>query len=428
MKTGPLWIEQYPRPAGLPTSPLPDAVDVAVVGGGYTGLSAARVLARAGATVAVLERETIGWGASSRNGGMATTGLKAAAQQVYQRYGPELGRVFWELSLDAIDLIGQIVAEEGLECDFVRRGHVALAYKPGHFAAMKEKVAWFKEKLNHTFHLVGPQELAQEIGSAVFYGGLIDEYSGGLHPARYVFGLAEAAARHGARLVEGAGVTSMTREARGFRLQTEKGALHAREVLVATNGYTDGLSPQIQRGIFPAGSYIIATAPLPPHLQRQLSPKGRMFYDSKWFLNYFRLTPDGRMLFGGRNNLSTGLDLQESARRLRAHMVRVFPQLRDVPITHSWSGQLGLTFDLMPHIGRVNDDPMSGVHYAMGYCGHGVSIATYTGTEAGLLLCGQKRDSPFLQIPHPRKFYYWGRPWFLPFAALYYRFRDWASS
>jgi glycine/D-amino acid oxidase-like deaminating enzyme len=144
-----------------------------------------------------------------------------------------------------------------------------------------------------------------------------------------------------------------------------------------------------------------------------------MFYDSKWFLNYFRLTPDGRLLWGGRNNLSTGLDLVESAQRLRRQMIRVFPELHDVPITHSWTGQLGMTFDLMPHIGRVG-----GIHYALGYCGHGVSIATYLGTEIGLLLSGQKTSTPFAEINHPTMFFYRRRPWFLPFAALYYRFLD----
>jgi glycine/D-amino acid oxidase-like deaminating enzyme len=144
-----------------------------------------------------------------------------------------------------------------------------------------------------------------------------------------------------------------------------------------------------------------------------------MFYDSKNFLNYFRLTPDGRMLFGGRNNLSTDLDLVESARRLRARMIEVFPELGPAAITHSWTGRLGLTFDLMPHIGRVD-----GIYYALGYCGHGVSIATYLGAEAGLLLSGQKTESPFMTIPHETRFYYRGQAWFLALAAAFYRVRD----
>jgi glycine/D-amino acid oxidase-like deaminating enzyme len=177
--------------------------------------------------------------------------------------------------------------------------------------------------------------------------------------------------------------------------------------------------PQLKPKIFPVGSYIIVTEPLAPALQQKLSPKGRMIYDTKWFLNYFRLTPDGRMLWGGRNNLSPNLDLQDSAERLREQMVKVFPDLADEPITHSWTGQLGLTFDLMPHIGRVE-----GIHYAFGYGGHGLSIATYLGTEVGMLLAGQKTSSPFAEIPHQTMFFYRNKPWFLPFAAQYYRFLD----
>jgi glycine/D-amino acid oxidase-like deaminating enzyme len=420
MKTVPLWTDQFPRPANLPTSPLPEQVDVAVIGGGYTGLNAARVIARHGGSVAVLEQQTIGWGASSRNGGMATTGLKAAAQVVYQRYGPELGRLFWQSSLDAIDLIEQIVVEEDLDCDFVRPGHLCLANKPEHFTAFQKKAAWFQETLGHPLRLVEPDELSAEIGSTAFYGGLVDDYSGGLDPAKYVFGLAGAIARRGALLCENVTVERVERQNGGYAVHSNQGLLRAGEVLVATNGYTGAVVPGLRRRIFPIGSYIIVTAPLPPDLQAALSPKGRMFYDSRRFLNYFRLTPDGRMLFGGRNNLSTDLDLAESARRLRERMLQVFPALSDAPITHSWTGRLGLTFDLMPHIGRLD-----GVHYALGYCGHGVSIATYLGTEAGLLLCGAKQSSPFAQIPHQTRFFHRGNPWFLPLAALYYRFLDW---
>jgi glycine/D-amino acid oxidase-like deaminating enzyme len=422
LKKLPFWTDQYPYPDELAKAPLPSKVDVAVIGGGLTGLNTARVLARSGTSVAVLERQTIGWGASSRNGGMATTGLKQSITVIFKKYGPELGKVFWQTSLDAIDLIGEIVADEELDCDFSRRGHVYLATKPAHFRMMQDRVRWFKEVLEHPVHAVSPQELRSEIGTDVFYGGLVDEWSGSVDPAKYVFELARAVARHGAYLCEQTAVTGFKAQPKGFVIQTSQGDLAASEVVVATNGYTDTLVPKLKPRIFPAGSYIIVTEPLPKELQQMLSPKGRMFYDSKRFLNYFRLTPDGRMLFGGRNDLSTDLDLEESAGRLRRRMVQVFPELRDVPITHTWTGQLGITFDLMPHIGRLK-----GIHYALGYGGHGVSIATYLGTEMGLLLTGQKRNSPFAEIPHPTRFFYRNQPWFVPLAATYYRVLDWLT-
>lgn len=423
LKALPLWTEQHPRPADLPVTPvLPERVDVAIVGGGYTGLNAARVLVQQGSSAAVLERHTIGWGASSRNGGMATPGLKQSTSVIYKKYGRSLAHTFWQASLDAIDLLEEIVTTEGIDCHWQRDGHICVAYKPSHFTALQKKAAWMKEEFGHETQLVSAADLHTEIGSKRFHGGLADAYSGGLHPAKYVFGLARAVAQRGVCLCEETAVSQIKRQDNGFRLTTNRGELLANEVLVATNGYTDRLVPRLKSRIFPVGSYIIVTEPLPEALQAELSPKGRMFYDTKWFLNYFRLTPDGRMLWGGRNNLSINLDLDESARRLHAQLVHTFPQLRDVPITHTWTGQLGLTFDLMPHIGRID-----GVHYALGYGGHGLSIATYLGTEAGLLLSGQKTSSPFVDIPHQTYFFYRERPWFLPFAAQYYRFLDWIS-
>ncbi len=424
MKTTPFWIDQILQPIDIPVDmALPSQVDVAVVGSGYTGLNIARVLAKNSTSVAVLEQNSIGWGASSRNGGMATPGIKQSIGTIFKRYGREKGRLFWQASLDAIDLIEQIVTEEGIDCDWVRNGHVGLAFKQSHFEHMKQRAAWMRQELGYKLQSIAPSDLRSEIGTDVFFGGLVDDYySGGLQPAKYVFGLARAIAKYGVHLCENTRVTRIEKQPNGFNVQTSQGVLSAKEVVVATNGYTDMLVPQLKPKIFPVGSYIIVTEPLEPDLQKKLSPKGRMFYDSKWFLNYFRLTPDGRMLWGGRNDLSVDLDLIESADRLRKQMVHTFPELHDIPLTHSWTGQLGITFDLMPHIGRVD-----GIHYAFGYGGHGLSIATYLGTEMGLLLTGQKTSSPFADIPHQTMFFYRNKPWFLPFAAQYYRFLDWVS-
>lgn len=419
----PFWRVQYPRPNDLPVAEaLPETVDVAIVGSGYTGLNAARVLAESGASVAVLERETIGWGASSRNGGMATPGIKRPIEEIFHEFGARQGRAFWRASLDAIDLLETIVTTESIDCDWRRAGHVYLAYKPSHFAAMRDHVRWFRDELGHHVTAVAPGDLRSEIGSDAFHGGLVDESSGALQPAKYVYGLARAVAERGVSLHEQVHVQNVGRAGNGFEVETGDGMLRAKYVLIATNGYTDRLVHELKPRVFPVGSYIIVTEPLSLEIQREISPKGRTFYDSKIFLNYFRLTPDGRMLWGGRNDLSTDLDLERSAENLRAQLVHTFPQLEGTPITHSWTGRLGITFDLMPHIGRID-----GIDYALGYGGHGVSIATYLGTEVGKLMAGRISSSPFAEIPHPTRFFYRNEPWFVPVAARYYRFLDWLS-
>jgi len=424
MEKTPLWINQFSKPDSLITSKSPNTeTDVAIVGSGYTGLCAARVLKKNGASVTVLDRNTIGWGASSRNGGMATPGLKQGIQKIYKMYGSELAHEFWNSSVDAIDLIDAIVNEHSIDCDWERNGHASLATKPSHAPRLKEYGSWLEKEFGHSQRYIPKNQIRDEIGSDAYYGALTDDISGGLHPSKYVFGLATAVANLGVQLCENTEVTKIEKnDSNNFRLISSKGDIIAKKIIIATNGYTNRLVPKLKPLIFPVGSYIVVTEPLTKELQNIISPKKRMYYDSKWFLNYFRLTPDGRMLWGGRNDLSTDLDLDESAIILSKELYTIFPDLAGIPITNTWTGKLGITFDLMPHIGQTN-----GIYYAFGYGGHGLSIATYLGTEIGLLLSGKKDRSPFMEISHQTMFFYRDKPWFIPFAARYFRFLDWIS-
>ena len=423
MKPEVFWTDQFSSDTPLPVSTvLPAEVDVAIVGSGYTGLTAARILAKAGSSVAVMDQYEIGWGASSRNGGMATPGLKQDIFKIHKKYGMDYAREFWRSSVDAIDLLEQIIIEENIDCDWSRKGHIALACKQSHYDKLPEYAAWIKKEMGHEKTIVPREEIRSEIGTDTYFGGLSDESSGGLQPAKYVNGLARAVADLGVKLCKDTHVEKINRNGSGHELITSKGDMKAQEVIIATNGYTDMLVPELKSKVFPVGSYVVVTEPLPQDLQDILSPKRRMFYDSKWFINYFRLTQDGRMLWGGRNDLSTDLDLNESAENLSQQVCKVFPELNDYEFTHTWTGKLGITFDLMPHIGNIN-----GIHYAFGYSGHGLSIATYLGTELGLLISGEKDRSPYKEISHQTMFFYREKPWFLPFAARYYRFLDWIS-
>jgi glycine/D-amino acid oxidase-like deaminating enzyme len=303
------WAETLDRPARARSLGLPDAVDVAVVGAGFTGLSAARALAKSGAKVVVLEAESVGWGASSRNGGMVLTGLKLPVEKLVAKYGLERSRRLYAASLASIDCVERIVGEEAIECDFSRSGHLVVACKQAHFAEFRRSAERLAHEFQHEVRIVARRELQSEIGSEIYYGGLVDEASAGLNPAKYVAGLARASETAGASLHEQTRVERVERAAsggvNGFHLITARGKLWAREVFVATSGYTGGATPALRKRIIPIGSYIIVTEPLHEDLAQLLSPRNRMIYDSKNFLHYFRTTPDKRMLFwGARNFLS----------------------------------------------------------------------------------------------------------------------------
>jgi glycine/D-amino acid oxidase-like deaminating enzyme len=424
------WLTTTKIPAANGVGSLPERVDVAVIGAGFTGLSAARTLAQRGAKVAVLESETIGWGASSRNGGMVLTGMKLGVNQLISMYGRERTQRMYAASLQTIDCVEQIVREENIECDFARCGHLEVACKQKHFDDYARQAEVISREFNHTLRVVQKNELSAEIGSKIYYGGMVDEVSAGLNPARYVAGLGAAAMKAGAEIFEHTKVEGLQRESSqgesGWKVTTSRGALWAREVFVGTSGYTGKATPALQKKLIPIGSFIITTEVLPEALARELSPRNRMIYDSKNYLYYYRLTPDRRMLFGGRAAFfpETDQTIRRSAEILRRGMIDVYPQMRDAKIDYVWGGTLDFAFDIMPHAGKLD-----GMHYAVGYAGHGVAMATYQGQKIAEMMSGDKPENPFVGIPFPGAplGLYNGRPWFLPFAGVWYKFLDWVS-
>ena len=409
---------------------LPETADVAVIGAGFTGLSAARTLARKGISVAVLEAETIGWGASSRNGGMVLTGMKLGVNKLISMYGRERTQRMYAASLRSIDCVEQIVKEEKIACDFGRCGHLEVACKQAHFDDYARQVEVIAQEFNHRLKIVPREQLVGEIGSKIYFGGMVDEISVGVNPARYVAGLGAAAMRARACVFEQTRVQKIERESRQgaprWKVTTSRGALWAREVFVGTSGYTGSATPALRKKIIPIGSYIITTEVLPDALARELSPHNRMIYDSKNYIYYYRLTPDNRMLFGGRAAFfpESGDSIRKSAEILRRGMIEVYPQLRDTKVEFVWGGTLDFAFDIMPHAGQ-----MDGIYYALGYAGHGVAMATYQGQLMAQQIAGEAVDNPFDGIPFPGAplGMYNGRPWFLPFAGAYYKFLDWVS-
>lgn len=422
MKTHSYWLDTAPDlQRNAPVGPAPTRVDVAIVGAGYTGLSAARRLAIAGASVAVFERAHVGWGASSRNAGQVLTGLRLDASALIAQYGETHARRLFEASRAAMDFLERTIADESIACDLERTGHILAACTPRHFAAFRGEQALLSRVFDHRVEMIGPVAQQAEIGSTTYHGLLLDSRSAGLNPARYVAGLARAAERAGAHIFSAMAVERLQRAAGEWRLATPSGESLAREVVVATDAYTDPAAPALRRRLIPVGSFVIVTEPLPPAVADALLPRRRMAFDSRHFLHYFRLTPDHRLLFGGRAAFAapTAAVTERAAGVLQREMVAVFPELRGVRVEYAWSGQVAFTRDQMPRAGRLDD-----LWYAAGYGGHGIAMATYLGDQIARRISGETLDQPLFDDRWPAIPFYAGTPWFLPIVGSYYRLKD----
>jgi glycine/D-amino acid oxidase-like deaminating enzyme len=419
------WQDTTQMPGDEILAELSPKADVIVVGAGIPGLAAAHQLARRGVSVVVLETETIGWGASSRNGGMALTGLKLDAAVVEKRYGTDLTRQLFDDSIASLATVEEIVRREQIACGFTRTGHLLVANKPAHYIALQQEAQWYAQHFNHVTHTISKSELSNEIGSDVYYGGLVDETSAGLNPAQYVVGLAKAAQKAGAMLSPHTRLVHIQKTPSGYRLKTSRGETLAGQVLVTTGGYTSQATPGLQQRIIPIGSYIIATEPVSEELRRQLIPNDRMVFDYRHFLNYFRFSADNRMVFGGRAAFfpETASSIRNSAEILRKEMVYVFPQLKNTEVAYAWGGTLDFAFDQMPHAGQLD-----GIYYALGFAGHGVALGTHLGVKiADAMLDGTVSQLPYNAYPFPLAplGLYNGKAWFLPLIGLWHRILDW---
>lgn len=420
LKETPYWWDTAPALPNLRVRPLPAKTEVVVIGGGYTGLSAARVLAMRGVQVTVLEKEALGWGASSRNGGQVLTGLKLGPGALIKQLGRERAQEMYAASLAAVAYLENILEEEGIQCEYAHCGHLEAACKPKHFEQYRRDQDLLAREFNHEVQLIERAEQARELGASRYHGLMLDETSTALHPAKYVRGLAMATAALGAQLCEHLPATQIVRAGTGYAVVTPQGTIQAEKVLIATNGYTDNAAGEIRRRVFPLGSYMIATEPLPEALAAQLIPQRRVVFDSKHFLYYFRLSADNRLLFGGRADYQppTPEATRKSAEILRRGLADVFPALKGTPIEYVWGGNLCVTADFLPRAGQHE-----GIYFALGYAGHGVALATYLGGQMANSMCGAPGKNPFKDLPFdPLPFYY--GPSFRPFGARWYKLLD----
>jgi glycine/D-amino acid oxidase-like deaminating enzyme len=419
-KNAPYWWEGAPRPSLAHIAP-PARADVVIVGSGYTGLSAALPLARAGRSTILLDAEDVGWGCSTRNGGQVGTSLKPGFDDLARLHGEERAFAIVREGHNALAFIDELIRDEGIDCDWERVGRFTGAHNTSQYEALGRKIAAQRKGLEVDAYLVPRDEQHREIGTDAYYGGIIYPAHGSLDPAKYHQGLLDRVRTAGATIIPHCPVQAIERDGNGFAVSTPRGRVMARDVIVATNGYTGAVTPQLRRRVIPIGSYIIATEPLEPALTARLIPKARVVSDTRRIVVYYRLSPDRRrIVFGGRVALME-TDPRVTAPRLHAEMTAIFPELSKVQITHSWHGFVAYTFDTMPHIGKWED----GIHYAMGYCGSGVSLATYFGTRVGQQVLGLKEGRTALDnLNFPTRPFYAGIPWFLTPTLMWYRLRD----
>jgi glycine/D-amino acid oxidase-like deaminating enzyme len=417
--TTPYWWERVPRPA-IPPAPLPAKADVLVIGSGYTGLHAALQTARAGRHTVVLDAEDAGWGCSTRNGGQISTSVKPGHAELVRRHGPETaGRILRD-GRNSLAWIGGFVRSEGIDCDFRVAGRFHAAHNAAQYESLVRQMANQAKGFEVPYEVVPRAEQRRELGTDAYHGGVVLTAHASVDPARYHAGLLACVQAAGAAILPRTPAISVERDGDGFTVSTPRGPCRAREVVVATNGYTGKLTPWLQRRVIPIGSYIIATEEIPAETMTRVMPKDRIVSDTRKVVYYYRASPDGkRILFGGRVSHSE-TDPRVSGPKLHAEMIRLFPELAGIRISHSWCGLVAYTFDELAHTGTHD-----GMHYAMGYCGSGVGMASYLGMRVGQKALGLKSGETGLDgVTFPTLPFYTGNPWFLAPSVMYYRWQD----
>ena len=421
MKLESYWLDSTPPFKGAAPGPVEGKVDVAIVGAGFTGLSTALELGKRKASVVVLEAGRVAGEGSGRNGGHVNNGVAHDYPGLVKRFGEATAQAMYRDFDAAVDSVERVVREEAIDCDFVRSGKLKLAAKPGHFDVLARTYETIKD-VDGALELIDAKRLREEIDSASFHGGLLQKKSAQMHMGKFATGLADAASRRGVRIYESAGVTRLERlSGRAHRITTARGTLEASQVLIATGSSRPGPLGWFRRRIVPIGSFIVATAPLEPALAARLMPRRRNYVTSRIIGNYFRLTRDNRLVFGGRARfaMSNPRSDVKSGRILREALEGFFPDLAGIRIEYCWGGLVDVTADRLPRAGEHE-----GLLYSMGYSGHGVQLSVHMGGVLADAIEGRPNASPWLGLDWraiPGNF---GDPWYLPFVGAYFRVQD----
>ena len=409
-------------PQSLPLFDLPKDVSVVVVGAGYAGLSAALELARQGVEALVLDAAEPGFGASTRSGGMVSGGVNVGKRYMSKPMSAEEAKPFLNDAANAFSHVEDLISRENIECGWHKRGYFLGAWCDAHYNDMAKKVALLNEEAQSDCYLVSRDAQRAEIGSDYYRGGMVVGRAAHLHPALYFKGLLELVQKAGVSIAAKTEVTGLSQNPdESWLVTTPRGVVRAGDVIIATNGYTGGVTPQFQRRVVPVGSYIIATEELSQDLAASISPRNRSFADTRRVLTYYRMSPDGkRLIFGGRAKFGH-TDPVTTAPLLYQFMIDRFPQLTGTKITHSWTGNVAFTLDELPHMGKFEN-----LHYALGCNGSGIAMMSYLGHQTARKILGKvNRMCAFDRAEFPSHPLYAGSTWFLPYLGYYFRTRDW---
>ncbi len=418
-KTTPYWWEETPRPE-LSQHEMPAEADVVIIGAGYTGLSAALQTSRGGRHTVVLDADDVGWGCSTKNGGQISTSIKPTYQELASKYGAERAFNILKEGHNALTWIGDFVTGEKIDCHFKIAGKFIGAHNPVQYEQLGKNIDSQQKGLESEAYLIPRAEQHTELDSDMYHGGAVFPKFASLDPARFHQGLLKRVLEAQVTIQGHCPATDVVRDGDHFRVTTAKGPIRARNVIVATNGYTGSITPWLRRRIIPIGSYVIATEPLQPGQMDRLIPRDRIIGDTRRMVFYYRASPDRqRIVFGGRVSHNE-TDPLISGPKLHAKMVEIFPELSQTRISHSWAGFVGYTFDKLAHIGNYD-----GVHYSMGYCGSGVSMASYLGMRIGQQVLGVgEGQTAFDNLNFQTRPFYNGTPWFLSASIGYFRWLD----
>lgn len=427
MKLESYWTDSAPV-FTVADTPLPGRADVAIVGGGFTGLSAALALARRGASVVVLEAGAVAGEASGRNGGHVNNGLAVDYATLADKVGRDKAQAWYRAYDAAVDSVAAVVEEEGLDCDFARNGKLKLAVRPAHYDFIARGFERLQKEVDPDVELLDAAGVAAEVASGRYCGGLLMKKSAQMHMGRFAHGLAEAAQRQGARIHTGTTVQRLERKRsagpHAYTVHTGAGKVEADKVLVCTGATRHGGFGSFgwwRRRIVPVGSFLVVTAPLEARQAELLLPRRRTYTTTENIHNYYRLTPDNRLVFGGRARFAVSSPQSDakSGEILREALARTFPQLAGVRLDYCWGGLVDMSRDRLPHAGERD-----GLFYSLGYSGHGTQMSVHMGRIMARVMEGDAAANPWRDLPWPAIPGHFGPPWFLPAVGFYYRMKD----